>query len=540
MALNTLIYHDPLKSGEASPFDSALLQVSDKADPLYLASPYIGLSFLSRILENAHDWKLLSDIEAWLSSGNRRHRAQCWAFISGNLDRIKHVPDLHAKVAIGNNALFLGSANFTEKGILGRTELSILVKDPVTVSDATAWFESLWDTASPPVIKEGDELITALDQMQWTTSKSRLKLSSTAPKVSSVLSGSVRPKGFDVAATLARAGISESEKLQSLEDAYRSISDAWFQAEREFTFAEILSAISKLVASYAIDDVWALITSETANHWLGGLSPEGFDRYYYRNNHFIKWDAVNLSTTGQIDDRLCFLIENIKPSPEASYLPSDESWLMHGIAAHQIIPFTEQLIELGLLIEQDNPGELELYSIDTEFEWPKRWYKFVKARKAFQALNANQVKPKVSKESFNNNSPSSDYTENIQAIKSLKMAVDLDFIQQKSELIETAATLGISKEALIEKREELLAAVFELIKDKDQNLETGDMQSLRDELLNHPMPDSLLAEFVNFKTGMCIKQGGQTQKVKPYKQWVAYFHLDLYPMALKAWKGLFT
>lgn len=98
-----LVYHDVQSGKQVSPFDEALVNLATKADPLLLASPYIGLSFLHRLIDRSKSWRLISDVEAWLMSSSRKQRARCWEFIVEHAEQIRHVPALHAKVAIGNN-----------------------------------------------------------------------------------------------------------------------------------------------------------------------------------------------------------------------------------------------------------------------------------------------------------------------------------------------------------------------------------------------------------------------------------------------------
>ena len=378
-----LIYHSNQQTSQVSPFDESLLKVSYMANPLLLASPYIGLNILNRIIEHSIEWKLLSDIEAWLQSGNRRHRARCWEFIVNNIDNIRHVPNLHAKVAIGNGLVFLGSANFTEKGLLERTELSILVDEPTLVLESSIWFESIWGGSQSPVIEEGDELVSTLEEFKWTTPKSRIKLTTNAHKITSVLSDSNRPKGLDIAGTLARAGIAESLQQKTLNEVYKNISDLWFGEGRTFTFRELLIAISFSIEKPQIRDIWMLVTHETVNHWLGGIISEGYDRYYYNDGLFSPWAPSALHTTKYMDEYLYFLISSIGVKPNKSYLPNEDKWLLNEVPAHHILLTIDQLILSGLIIEVDEAGDIEQYSLDSEFEWPKRWNKFVKSRIAF-------------------------------------------------------------------------------------------------------------------------------------------------------------
>ncbi len=539
-----LIYHKPNNSGDISPFDAALLQVSNNANPLYLASPYIGLSFLNRILDNADDWKLLSDVEAWLSSGNRIHRARCWQFIIKNLDRIKHVPDLHAKVAIGNNLLFLGSANFTDKGMLGRDELSILVDDPEIVNESLEWFHGLWDSASAPVINEGDELVKALDELQWTAPRARVKLSSSSVKVKSILATSNRPSGFDVASSFTKSSLTESFTLLPIEEAYQKISDEWFSSERTFTFRELLKAVSDHQPSVTSIELWTLVIRETVNHWLGGLLIDGFDRYVYEDDQFKKWGNSKLATVVEVDNLLKFVIETISLAPEISSLPFEEYWLDIGVPEHHVLTIVEQLINIGLLVEIDNPGEVEMYSIDFDFEWPKRWQKFSKSFSAFSEKRKLRTKPpKINIDDKDSDLDddfveNSDYVFNIKAIKSTKLKPDLGFQEMGKELNETSIKLKISKEDLISLRDEVLFNVLELVQSKQSNLTQDNVNSLISELYNHHLPKKLLDSFKDRKKGPFVLSN-TADYLELSESWVATHYLNFYPKALKLWKTLF-
>lgn len=547
-----LIYHKQNNSGDISPFDAALLQVSNNANPLYLASPYIGLSFLNRILDNAEDWKLLSDIEAWLSSGNRRHRARCWQFIINNLDRIKHVPGLHAKVAIGNNLLFLGSANFTDKGMLGRDELSILVDDPKIINESLKWFNGLWDSASAPVINEGDELVKALDELQWTAPRSRIKLSSSSVKVKSILATSNRPTGFDVASSFTKSSLTESFTLLPIEEAYQKISDDWFSSERSFTFKELLNAVSEHQPSTTTTELWTLVIRETVNHWLGGLFIDGFDRYIYKDNKFEKWGNSKLATVVKVDNLLKFVIETISLAPETSFLPFEEYWLDIGVPEHHILTIVDQLINIGLLVEIDNPGEVEMYSIDFDFEWPKRWQKFTQAFKAFK--DKEKILKPITKSSDGDEDDdwddefkdSSSYLDNLKINKSLKK-LSVQSGSLTSELKSTAIKLGITANELINKRDQILISVLRVIESKEPNLLLKDIKLINAELNNGYMPVKLLGVFADFNNGPFVRikslrgirsRHSSSDHVILSKNWPYSRYLTLYPQALNQWKKL--
>lgn len=514
-----LVYHQIGADKGVSPFDVALREVATKAPLLRLASPYIGLGFLERILDSADDWQLLSDIEAWLQSGNRKHRARCWSFISGNLPRIRHVAGLHAKVAIGNEKLFMGSANFTERGILGRAELSILIPEAEQVREAKAWFDSLWDVACAPVLEEGDALIAALDSAEWTTQKVRVRLTSTAPQVAAILAETERPDGFDLAGVMAEAGIAESSELVDLEDAYRRISDEWRGGERAFTFKELLKAVNEISRGRA-KDVWPLITTETANHWLGGLDPDGFDRYVYEDGEFRAFSSpADNSFTTRLGEVLVFVLETLPMFPDHARLPMEAEWRNANVPESHVLPIVELLLDAGLLIEHDIPGELESYSIEPRFDWPKRWGKFRQAQEIFNRLS-------IEVQSSSEMAPTEDaeFEENDQGCEEKLIAK----IIRRDMLNDAGGALPRSDET-----DKLLAALFEVLAEMPKPMRTTHNE-VASELKAGGIPDKILRIIQDKDAGplRTDRSGGLDFN----KRWAGEYFLQSHPMALDAWR----
>ena len=143
-----LIYHITDDSGQYSPFDSELVTLANGQN-LCLVSPYIGLSYLKRLTKISKSWKLITDFEAWIiSHPNEKQRLEICDFINEHFDKIKHISDIHAKVLVTDNSAFLGSANFTDKGICVRTEMSVSFSEQDKVEELKNWFQSLWTVAT--------------------------------------------------------------------------------------------------------------------------------------------------------------------------------------------------------------------------------------------------------------------------------------------------------------------------------------------------------------------------------------------------------
>lgn len=79
----------------------------------------------------------------------------------------------------------MGSANLTNHGILGRTEMGILLDDTSMVAELGAWFEDLWDTTAPPLVDEANAYIQWLDTeaSQAPSRRQRVTLSSGSRKI---------------------------------------------------------------------------------------------------------------------------------------------------------------------------------------------------------------------------------------------------------------------------------------------------------------------------------------------------------------------
>jgi hypothetical protein len=162
--MSRLVYHDLSGvPGQSSPFDEAALEVA-RTGVVSIVSPYIGVDYLQRIIQVSTGWRLISDIEAWLSSLTMRARPRAWLFIRENLDNIHHCPAIHAKAVISNKLAMFGSANLTNTGILGRTEMGILIDELEMVVELGRWFDTLWQQTHSPIADETNAFVQWLDE----------------------------------------------------------------------------------------------------------------------------------------------------------------------------------------------------------------------------------------------------------------------------------------------------------------------------------------------------------------------------------------
>lgn len=134
--------------GGISPFDEAIMEIVEGKE-LCIASPYLGLTYLQRMVERGSGWRLLTDVQEWLASHHHESRSCLVDFILAHREQVRHCKDLHAKVLIAGTRALTGSANFTDKGITGRVEMSTLFDGCEQIDELRAWFDLLWSRTAP-------------------------------------------------------------------------------------------------------------------------------------------------------------------------------------------------------------------------------------------------------------------------------------------------------------------------------------------------------------------------------------------------------
>ncbi len=147
--MTELVYHDPSDRTGISPFDKVIREITKNEDVL-VACPYIEPNYLKEVTQKTEDWRLLTDVQAWLSIHGRAKREDVRDFLVQNDERVRHVTDLHAEVIISDSYALIGSANFTTKGLTGRTEMSVLIDEKDKIDELTQWYEKLWSIYQPP------------------------------------------------------------------------------------------------------------------------------------------------------------------------------------------------------------------------------------------------------------------------------------------------------------------------------------------------------------------------------------------------------
>jgi len=94
------------------------MEIAQDGGPLYMVYPYINFNCLRTCNDKNPSWRLLTDVKEWrkFHTVNRCEPIVNW--IEQHQERVRHCKDLHAKVMIDAWAAMVGSANFTNKGLV--------------------------------------------------------------------------------------------------------------------------------------------------------------------------------------------------------------------------------------------------------------------------------------------------------------------------------------------------------------------------------------------------------------------------------------
>lgn len=139
-----LLYQPVPVRGDDATFAEALCATRRGSGLLRVASPYLGVEVF-RGLVGAVPYRLLTDID---------ESSEAVRELGFGADRVRHVPGLHAKVLIGDEAAVFGSLNFTKEALTRRFELGCVVTDSGVLEELRRWFDALWDQVAEEIDEE--------------------------------------------------------------------------------------------------------------------------------------------------------------------------------------------------------------------------------------------------------------------------------------------------------------------------------------------------------------------------------------------------
>lgn len=386
----TLLYHTSTGTG-ISPFDEAVLQVARSGD-VRIVSPYIGVAYLERIIGVSSEWRLISDIQEWLASLSTQARPRAWAFIREHLPLIHHCPALHAKAVISDTLAMMGSANLTTHGILGRTEMGILLDDSRMVAELGAWFDDLWHSTAPPLVDEANAYIQWLDTEanQAPSRRQRVTLSSGSRKIRARLAKlNVMPltheaEGLLDLSAVAKAIIVQDQKRYDSLDAALEAGLDRLTAAGDFSFGDVVLAVRHGFASASLREIYFLLVQRCANHVRSVFAETTQNRLILNGGRFSQSSHESLfPALAHFDAFLAYLLSKLAVT-HARELPTEEQIERDtGVNGGDQVILISELLDSGLLVLDDIPGALPYYTLEPEFEWDGRYKLFPQAHSAW-------------------------------------------------------------------------------------------------------------------------------------------------------------
>lgn len=398
--MGRIIYHNQSGiSGQTSPFDEAVLEVA-RSGSVDIVSPYIGVDYLQRIIQVSNGWRLISDIEAWLSSLSIRARPKAWSFIRENIENIHHCTAIHAKAVISKRLAMFGSANLTKTGILARTELGVLIDDPILVTELGDWFNSLWKQTLPPITDETNAFVQWLDEMSECTPAYREKftLSASGQKIRTRLvklptQTKLQPEGspLNLDAVAQSLVLQEQKHYESLEETIESVINTL--ANGAFSFGQVLAIVRMAFSTASVREIYFALMQHCANHVRSVFAENTRNRLIYKDGKFSQSTKERISEAlAPFDLFLTTLIHHFD-FDQTKDLP-DEKFIKNqtGINGEGQLILVSNLIDCGFLDLDDVAGSLPKYKLMEDFEWAGRYKLFETAMHDWKAKESHHVK----------------------------------------------------------------------------------------------------------------------------------------------------
>lgn len=320
-----------------------------------------------------------------------RARPRAWNFIREHLDRIHHLPAIHAKTVISDSLAMMGSANLTATGILGRTELGVLIEEPTLVQELNQWFADLWAETMPPIVDETSAFVQWLDEeaSRNPTRRQRTALSSSVKKVRGKLvtieipPRTTSPTPLQLDSVAAELVLEEQRHYDSLEE---SLQAAIYTLVRTgFTLGDAVRYVKAVFPDALVREIYFGLLQQTTNHVRTVFAEDTRNRLALSGGKFIQSDMNNLRA-GLFDfDHYLRVIVSALDFTSPSELPSEEvieSETGFRGAEHTIL--IAELLETGFLILEDIAGHVPLYRLDAEFDWVSRFKFFASASAAWR------------------------------------------------------------------------------------------------------------------------------------------------------------
>ena len=148
-----LLYKKGKGNGKRSRFTKTVLELCVD-QKIKIVCPYIDTKYLKKLIESSESWAMVVDSKNWKRWCEKQDQLEAYKKLNSKYaKKIHHVKDVHAKVIITKTNIYLGSANFTKKGLEVQDELSVVIYDEKKVKEANKWFKELVKKANEPSLR---------------------------------------------------------------------------------------------------------------------------------------------------------------------------------------------------------------------------------------------------------------------------------------------------------------------------------------------------------------------------------------------------
>jgi hypothetical protein len=391
--MSKLLYHkNNLENNATSPFDEAILKVA-RSGNVKIISPYIGVDYFKRIIGESADWLLISDIEAWLISLNAKNRFDVYNFLKIHQGKIHHCPAIHAKAIISEHVAMFGSANFTQKGILNRAELSIFIESKNQIQELNCWFDSVWNETAPPDLQEVNFFIDMLNveknkidiiDIKYSISSKVIKIKSKYEKIEKNEQDKLYPMGEIQTADEK----SELKLFRSIEDKIDYLVDNF--SNNSFIFKFLVENVKNDFPKTNLKQIYFLILNYCANHFRVTFSLKSINRLLLHDGIFFQSTKEALQKSLMPYDLFLNDVVNYFDFNIAKIMPEEHDFKssINFNYDKQLIMF-EQLISSDFLEMFDESGKSPRFSLNKEFDWDCKYKLFEQSKQSWNLKKSN-------------------------------------------------------------------------------------------------------------------------------------------------------
>ncbi len=155
--MSEILFHG---TDQRSPFAEALSKIAAEQE-ISIASPYLRLEVLRGLVDVAESWELITDLREWMGSIQAAEMQETVDFLQAHLYAVRDVAGLHAKLVLGPDTAYLGSANLTRSGLTRNHELGVVLDDADELVALREWYEGLWKGGKKRTHEEIEHLARA-------------------------------------------------------------------------------------------------------------------------------------------------------------------------------------------------------------------------------------------------------------------------------------------------------------------------------------------------------------------------------------------